>query len=67
MLGKLKSDRLGGFLGVSQTLKLGADKRLGNRIFLSSSLSVFMIIFYYRYGIFPDYLPSTQQRDIQTY
>ena len=46
MLGKLKSDALGGFLGVSPTLKLGAEKRFGNRIFLSSLLSVFMIIFY---------------------
>ena len=46
MLGKPKSDGLGCFLGVSQTLKQGADKRFGNRIFLSSLLSVFMIIFY---------------------
>ena len=46
MLGKPKSDGLGGFLGVSQTLKLGTDNRFGNRIFLSSLLSVFKIIFY---------------------
>lgn len=31
---------------MSQTLKLGADKWFGNRIFLISLLSVFMIIFY---------------------
>ena len=46
MLGKLKSGGLGGSLGVSQILKLGADKRFGNRIFLASVLSTFMIIFY---------------------
>ena len=46
MNNKINSDCLGGFLGVSQTLKLGAEKRLKCKKFQFTLILIFLTWFY---------------------
>ena len=70
---KIQSDGLGGFLGVSQTMKLGAEKRIFRRKF--RLLFICLLIsqvnnppdYEFSCLIKYDYRNATKQRDLQKY